>query len=246
MWRKIVGIGICILAFGASFSFQNCARQLESSSWNSIESSSTSKSVEDLTLDVVTDPHPETPNYKDQIEVEPLTTNRILTSRILLSVFGPSLENFLAYNIAWKPEDFGSGFSIYETKLSASANCDNKRLIEYPCQNIYLEVNVPNTQALNARREAWRAHICYFAVAYNPMILHAVQQVSSQATLANLPEVNSENLSKAFRLFYRSQPIESGPILDSLQIVSQDEQTELNKWKSILLTLCLSPHWQVL
>lgn len=149
--------------------------------------------------------------------------------------------------IAWKPEDFGSGFSPYEIRVATNvADCKANPSFEYACLRLRAINDAPNSQGLNARREAWRAQACYTAVSSHPAMLYAIKQVMPNASLAAAPEINEGNIMKAFQLFFRSQDLAEPEVMDAIQIVSQDESTLLNKWKSIFLTLCLSPHWQVL
>jgi hypothetical protein len=183
--------------------------------------------------------------YVSKAQVNPLVANRVLMTNIFTSIFGPAITPVAASNMGKNSTDFGSGFSIYDRVISA--NCAKDRDAYVLCATgDSMDFNVEPNISLNIRREAWRIRTCHSAINSNTALLFALKKISSVATLTKPPSVSEENLNSAFRLFFRSKPLPDVQLLDSLAIVAAQEDNEKNKWQSVLLALCLSPHWQVL
>jgi hypothetical protein len=186
-----------------------------------------------------------TNTYVSKAQVNPLVANRVLMTNIFTSIFGPAITPVAANNMGKNSTDFGSGFSVYDRVISA--NCAKDRDAYVLCATgDSMNFNVESNISLNIRREAWRVRTCHTAINSSTALLFALRKISSGATLTKPPSVTEENLNTAFRLFFRSKPLPDVQLLDSLAIVAAQEDNEKNKWQSVLLALCLSPHWQVL
>lgn len=54
-----------------------------------------------------------------------------------------------------------------------------------------------------------------------------------------------ESIKKAYRIFYRLEE-PSGEVIQALMGVAERKPTQLGKWRSVMITLCMSPEWQQL
>lgn len=219
--------------------FQNCGKQTQSAAINN------SLDEGDLIIrdDDKTD-KADTP-YLRRVQVNQMVANRILTANYFIDIFGPSIENTVASLIAYQAADFGSGNSIYDKVITTAADCNKTKSIYTPCNNAEpLRLTTPATIGANIRREAFRVRSCHTAVKYRTM--NALQKIDPKATPSKIPAIDDKNLEKAFHLFFRARKAPSDEILDALTIVSQKKTTPLEQWKDVILSLCLSPHWQVL
>lgn len=219
--------------------FQNCGSK------NHSTASATFSSLD--TGDLITpEPEPEDPEkvYDRRVEANQMVANRILTANYFKSIFGPDIETTVATLIAYQAQDFGSAFSIYDRVITPTADCNKTKNIYTPCNAVGMSLEALPNVGTNIRREAFRIRSCNTAVKYR--ILNAVQKIDSKATSAKPPEINDANLTKAFHLFYRGRPAPTEDVLDALTIASQKQTKPIDKWKDVILSICLSPHWQVL
>lgn len=237
-WRKTTLLISFFAVLGFSL-FQNCAQN------KAQVAKSASKEVEgelDVPEEVIVDVEP--PEFVEKAQVSQMVANRILTSNFFISIFGPGATNVVATNVGFHEKDFGSGFSIYETV--ATADCAKVKNLLVPCSVQASDPQTSSNMGLNIRREAWRLRTCHSVVGVNANLLFALKRIQPSALLTSPPDINDDNLDKAYQLFFRAKPLPDHSLLDALTIVSQKESDPINKWRSVLLTLCLSPHWQVL
>lgn len=165
-------------------------------------------------------------------------------SNIFVSIFGPNIKTTAATLIAQQPGDFGSGYSVYDRVITPAADCGKTKDIYSPCNLIAMKLDALPNIGVNIRREAYRIRTCSAAV--KTSVLTALKKFDNKATTAKPPEINDANLTKAFHLFYRGRKSPSTEVLDSLLIVSQKSSAPIDKWKDVILSICISPHWQVL
>jgi hypothetical protein len=242
MWRRWMNkslIAICVLLSLGALTFQNCAQNKYAAH---VIASEDSPSQLEIPADdpVVTEPLP----YAEKAQVNKMVANRVLMTNFFISIFGPQLKNLASLYMGYQASDFGSGFSIYDSIFTS--DCSKNRNPYSPCSGVVIDFQTPPNVGLNIRREAWRLRTCHRAVAINAALLFALKKIDSHATLTSLPDINEANLDKAYQLFFRAKPLPSNELIDSLTIVSQKESDKLKKWQEVILTLCISPHWQVL
>lgn len=219
--------------------FQNCGNKTHSA--DTIASLGTGDLI---TPDPKDDPKDD--EYVRRIEANQIVANRILTANYFISIFGPDIETTAAAYIANQSGDFGSGNTIYDRVISSTpAECNAKKNIYKPCSTgDALKLDTPATIGSNIRREAYRIRTCHTAVKFRT--LDALKKIDATATSTKLPAINDANLTKAFHLFYRARKAPTQEVLESLTIVSENQTKPLDKWKDVILSICLSPHWQVL
>lgn len=173
-----------------------------------------------------------------------MVANRILTANYFKSIFSAKVETTATDLIASQASDFGSSFSIYDRVITPAADCNKTKNIYSPCNTAAMKIDAPHNIGVNIRREAFRIRMCSTAVKSH--VLEALKKIDSKATSAMPPAINDTNLTKAFHLFYRGRQKPNTQVLDSLIIVSQKATAPMDQWRDIILSICISPHWQVL
>jgi hypothetical protein len=226
---------LILLSFsGSLFVFQNCAQP--KSGFGTIEQGS---------LELPQDEVPEEPFDKvEKSEVSTQNANKVLTSNILISIFGSAAKNIVTTYISNNSADFGAPNSIYDrvVKKDCSTN-GTPGLICTTSPPLSLQTS-PNV-GLNIRREGWRLQACHDITKRTDTIKNAFKKINSDRS-STTPKVTAASVNKAFSLFYVAKPTPPGSLTDSLQIVAQESEDRMEQWQMIFLTLCLSPHWQVL
>lgn len=235
--KKIVALISIIILF---FVFQNCGKK--HMSVESVDLASL-----DTGLIIVEEPDDESLTTDDpiarKVQVNQVVANRILVTNYFVAVFGSKITNYVTSLIAEQPNDFGSANTIYDRVISS--NCNDVKNIYSPCAtNVPLAISAPDNIGVSVRREAFRLRSCHYGVKY--LAIEALKKIDSKATTAKPPAITYGNISKAFQLFYRGRRPASTEVLESLMIVSQNKSKPIDRWKDVLLTVCLSPHWQVL
>lgn len=222
------------------FVFQNCGKK-----HMSVES--TDLASLDTGIIVVEDPEEEPLTSDDpiarKVQVNQLVANRILVANYFVAIFGSKITNYVTTAIAEQPNDFGSANTIYDRVIAS--NCTTAKNIYSPCAtNVPLSVSASDNIGVSVRREAFRLRSCHYGV--KNLTIEALKKIDSKATNTKPPAITYGNISKAFQLFYRGRRPATTEVLESLMIVSQNKSKPLDRWKDVLLTVCLSPHWQVL
>jgi hypothetical protein len=217
--------------------FQNCGKKEHST-----EGIASLGSGELIIPDPEPDPEPDV--YTRKIQANQIVANRILMSNYFISIFGKEVETSVTNLIATQAGDFGSGMSIYDRVITSTTDCSKTKNIYSPCNTVAIKLDAPPTIGANIRREAFRVRACSNSVKTN--VLNALKKFDSKATTTKPPEINDANLTKAFHLFYRGRAAPNTEVLDSLLILSEKSAKPIDKWKDIILSICLSPHWQVL
>ncbi len=236
MWPKKWIFSVIILSFaGSFFVFQNCA-QPHSSFGNMNQGS----------LVLPDDDDPVEPFEKvEKSEVSAQNANKVLTSNILLSVFGSAAKNIITTYISNNTADFGGPNSIYDRVVKA--DCATNGTPGVVCNtSTTLSLQTSPNVGLNIRREGWRLQACHDITKRTDTLQAAFKKINANASTAT-PQLNNTTVNKAFSLFFIAKPVPPGAVTDSLLIVGQDaDGNTLAKWQQVFLTLCLSPHWQVL
>jgi hypothetical protein len=219
--------------------FQNCGSKMTTSQVNFA-----SLGDGDLIVPEPTEKPPvEVLEYKSNAFVNQMVANRVLTTNYFKSIFGDDFLATASSYIGRQASDFGSSFTIYDRVVTT--DCATKRNPLTLClRGDTLDLDAQPTIGVNVRREAWRIRACH--VATKLKTLNALKKIDAKTTSAKIPEINDENLEKAFHLFFRARKSPSIELLDSLTIASQRADKPIDQWKNVLLALCLSPHWQVL
>ncbi len=235
MWPKKWIFSTILLSFVATlFVFQNCA-QPKTGFGNMNQASLEIPDEEELV---------EPFEKVEKTEVSPQNANRVLTSHILMSVFGTAAKNIVATYISNNTADFGSPNSIYDRVVRT--DCSTNATPGVVCNtSVTLSLQTSPNVGLNIRREGWRLQACHDITKRTDTLRNAFKKINSDKS-TNTPALNNANINKAFSLFFIAKPAPSGAVTDALRIVAQDHESTMEQWQNVFLSLCLSPHWQVL
>lgn len=240
MWVKKRKINAFLASFILmSILYSNCGPAMEA---NTQSFSNTSFENNQL---YTGDPHGTTKLVK-QAYVQPLFMNRTLTFNVFKDIFGT--EKIFEFNrdIAHASTDFGMGYGIYEGVSTTTAACNAHTNPYYACNENKLDLQSKPTFGANAPREARRMSACERGLNDDKSFEHALKKISSDASLAEPPQMNMKNYQRLFELFFRGRPLPDETFFDNFTIVSNRESDKTEAWRKIILGVCLSPHWQVL
>jgi hypothetical protein len=74
----------------------------------------------------------------------------------------------------------------------------------------------------------------------------ALANALAHLNAGTIPAATDENVLKAFRLFYRSQPAPRPAVLGALKGTLPAQVTQASDWSPLLYSLCTSSEWQIL
>ncbi len=181
-----------------------------------------------------------------EASVVPLYYNRHVTYNLLRDLFGPSLQTELIRDIAWVSEDFGSAFGLYQNIHLSQSDCNNKSNPFYKCRNGSMDMSTKPVIGVSSPREARRMSACQKGVDQDASLAHAFKRIQSSATLANPPKAELKNYQRLYQLFFRGRPLPKENLFDSFDLVVQNEADPRLAWEKLILSVCMSPHWQVM
>ncbi|MCB0378351.1 MAG: hypothetical protein KDD33_07650 [Bdellovibrionales bacterium] len=242
MYKKLkILFGLCLLA-SLPLLYQNCGE----GNFAANISSEGDNSKQEIIIDVGDeDDDDKNKTFKKHIEYKALTADRMLIYNTMISVFGPTMQSFMVASVAWQSSDFGSPWDPY-AKIN-HADCTKIRDPYYACtRGIILDLDAPPIAGVTAPREGRRITACEAATQNNGALQYAMKKIDPAATLAKPPELSDKNLSRVFELFFRGKPLPSANLTDALKIAHQAETDAKEGWRSVIKSVCLSPHWQVM
>lgn len=223
-WQRALTVSICGALMAACF--QNC---------------SPLKVTEDLSSELGQLQSVET---RTQTTYMPVLADRYYLRSLFESVFGPTTATVDSAKIFFNTQVNGSPCSIYENH-AARGNDGVLRPVD-PMQACSINAPARLVAQVNPRgtvsREALMARACSDLSNNNQTFAYALAQVSSEP----LPQATDENIIQAFQLFYRIHPEPTPQLLTALKGVLQEGGLSIDNWKSLIYTICVSPHWQVL
>ncbi|MBY0384011.1 hypothetical protein K2X05_02540, partial [bacterium] len=135
---------------GSLFVFQNCAQP--KSEFGNMNQGSLVLPEDDEPLEPF--------DRVEKAEVSSQNANKVLTSNILLSVFGPAAKNIITTFISNNTADFGAPNSIYDRVVRA--DCSTNGIPGQVCNtSTPLSLQTAPNVGLNIRREGWRLQACH-------------------------------------------------------------------------------------
>jgi hypothetical protein len=232
-------ISLVSLIFVSFFLYQNCS----SEEFRAVGSSNDNLGL--VNVDVGKD-HPNVRRAITKAEVQPLYMNRRSVTHLYRDIFGPSINREAAIHLGWATTDVGSSWSPYQVLPIGNAICDREPTINFLCRNSTLDLRTPPNTGINAAREGRRMSVCYHGVQEEESFNFALNRIQEGRSQTNLPDLSEANLHRLFELFFRGRPLPPTSFFDSLELLIQNSETPEKGWQNALLTVCTSPHWQVL
>ena len=176
-------------------------------------------------------------------------TTRYYVANVLLGIFGGTpvdsnvntLVNALILN---QPGIFGGPCHNY----SMAPNTAPGDYINGDCGNVSANTQLSVMPADNSGREAARIRVCKQVLSLDPAVLNAASLVrSAKISSTTITTPTASDLQGAMNLFHPGTPSSafSPNEITKLSNLVSAASTPVNQWRLVLLTLCISPDWQV-
>lgn len=172
--------------------------------------------------------------------------DRYYVLSVLHKVFGSAVMG-TASSINTMNTIFGGNFDAYDiVKDDVTLKTINTSPEGYPLTAVNSTPNGDLIGPLNPIRVATTIKTCEDIVKNNTLLLNAIKNATNDQTLttAKLPYPFKEDFINAYNLFYSADPIKDTTV-NALICVADAEANALEQWRSIFLTLCITPEWQI-
>jgi hypothetical protein len=241
--RRVVGIGISLVALLVTGSFQNCA---ESGMFSASSERGAAESVE---VEMNHEDHyvPLSLKAEEDTKSEALLADRYYIRSLLEDIFGPAAQSTASSRaLMTNVQVNGSPCSLYEDHRQVNP-ADVTKLIRADfmqvCSNASADrVNGQVLPKVTVTRQALIAVACSDLVASNQAMGYAFSKFSK----AEVPPATDENLLAAVNLFYRNGPEPDQGLMDSMREMFSPAGATLDDWRGLMYAICVSPQWQML
>jgi hypothetical protein len=146
--------------------------------------------------------------------------------------------------------DFGGACDLYEASEVPDPGT-GAAMREFPSRACNSEISSVMPALSNPMRFAITARRCEALIGGTSTlrVSRLLSQVFPDWSLAQAEQSNyapnPDSIKRAYRIFYRlDEP--SDEVVQALMEVASHKSTQLGKWRSVLITLCVSPEWQQL
>ncbi len=184
------------------------------------------------------------------VQMSPRIGDREYIFNVLLYVFGPSADALITSIIYNNSAAYNGSCSQYEAVYSAGGVPLNGNYIiddaKANCNNSSLNLPVVGTE--NSIREGARLQACEILVNNDNTLFYAIEKevgtVANRTTFSINP--TSTTITKIYNRFYPGFAID--PVfLNNLLNISQSSQltTSKDRFKLVLLTVCMTADWQI-
>ncbi|ATH09152.1 hypothetical protein BIY24_14730 [Halobacteriovorax marinus] len=163
------------------------------------------------------------------------TLDKFYIYNFLLSTFGPHNKEILKKNILSRPEVFAGGCLPYKVSIYRKDNSEEVENDEDRCINHPDEIGDPSFAPITSIRQSLIESACIEILGNEKSFTYFGKKLGFE--LNQKPSI--ENLNKVVDIFFYKKSVASR---------YQSTFITLDKisWKTVLLTLCKSPEWQVL
>ena len=231
--------------------FQNCKVAFDSAHLESVEEKSESDVFEEP---VIVDPkNPDDPDPNEdhglrkttETTYQPVLADRYYLRSLFTNIFGPSAEAVDSTKLTNNALDHGSPCSLYENQYVYNASNGKKTAMfaMRACAG-----NSPNyliafvTPKVTVSRQALISRTCSDLTNNTTTLKFALSRISSEA----IPAGTDENVLKLFRLFYVTHPDPDEDLIKTLSYMLPTQGATLDQWRTLIYTVCISGHWQIL
>jgi len=168
-------------------------------------------------------------------KVDYRTLDKFYVYNFLLSTFGPHNKDILKKNILSRPEVFAGGCLPYKVSIYRKENSEEVENDEDRCINHPDEIGDPSFAPITSIRQSLVESACIELLGNKESITYFEKKIGFK--LKQPPSI--ENLNKVVDIFFYKK-----------SVANRYQTTFMNidkiSWKTILLTLCKSPEWQLL
>ena len=176
---------------------------------------------------------------QEDYAVELQIGDRSYVESVLLQVFdakGTSAESYILSDIYSRVE-FGGACDIY-----SSADNGTTTSREFPKENCYTGVGIVQPSNSNPMRFSLTTNVCERLVADSARMAVIRNKIFTDKQWRKPDDVS---VNKAWGLFFPTYSADSS-IVRELKELGELSGSDENAWKHIVLTMCISPAWQVL
>lgn len=181
-------------------------------------------------------------NYRnlasDDYDVVPYVTTRAYVESTLNQIFG-STGDTTVESAVYQKKEFGGACDRYApSDTGASA-------YEFPRSQCYTGITIVQPSNSNPMRYSYTAKICESLVNNATRFTYAMKQIiPAYVAGQKLADPSDASIIKAYQLFFQSES-PSAEVVNALKGISSSSTMSDEAWKRILVTLCVSPEWQV-
>lgn len=228
--------------------FQNCKVAFDST-LSSVEKTSEDEFFEEP---IIVDPKkPEDPEpgedhgikKKTETAYQPVLADRYYLKSLFTNIFGPTTETVDSTKMFNNALDHGSPCSLYEDQ-HALVGAKKTRMfpdrICAPTLPSYLIAFV--NPKVTVSRQALTSRACSDLTNNDTTLKYALKRISSET----IPSSTDENVLKLFRLFYVTHPDPDEELIETLSYMLPTQGATYDHWRTLIYTVCISGHWQIL
>jgi hypothetical protein len=177
-------------------------------------------------------------------QVNALVAPRSYIESVLIQVFAISNSDTSTLDLLKNKIYFNGSFGGECDPYAAGEN-SNKQ-IEFPreiCDDVK-GLTVDSRPIPNPARYAWTADVCEeLAIGrLNPVMN---QIIPNWSTMVSKPVPDPTGVTKIYQLFHR-QRVPAANVLTALLDVGKASPDQIEAWRNILISICISPTWQYL
>ena len=200
-----------------------------------------------------TPPAPE-PGEQSRLQA-PRLANRVYLDAVFEDIFGVNTvtyrdsgeteDSFIYRNIQSRAEIMGGPCDRWATGYYSPSNNPWDKRADLPKETCIQRANaalgmVPTQSVI---REGWIINTCEILLENNSGagLDHAINRIFNGTGMQN---PNAQTLQTAYQLFYPAQPLPTN-VRTALQTVADGVSSTRDKWKWVILSICMSPGWQV-
>lgn len=245
--RFILLFAICTVVI---LPFQNCKGGFESAQ---ISSDSLDLGSEEIPTDNEPDPTQPVPDTGQthglpvvtETSYEPILADRYYLHALFNNIFGPRTDFVDSTKVAINALEHGSACSLhedykaYDKTTKKYARVDTMKICDPRGASLLIaQVNPKGT----VTRQSLITRACSDLTTNVVTLNYALKRISTDT----IPAATQENVVTLFKLFYRSQPEPKPALYDAMLSSLPPQNVTIEDWRSLIYTVCISGHWQIL
>lgn len=173
-------------------------------------------------------------NYQSEIQM----ADRAYIESVLLQVFNASGTAAAAYiqSDVYQKIEFGGACDVY------AISDKNATTVEFPREQCFNGIGLVQSSNNNPMRYSLTTKVCERLVIDTDRMNAVKMKIYSDG---KWKKPDAASLQKAWSLFLQTGSLDQGSVNGLLELANVSSGDE-DAWKNIVLTMCMSPEWQVL
>lgn len=238
---SVLKVGAVILLVLSILPFQNCSQQNDDSQL--LTQLADADGVEQLHDD---EDHDTPIAPSESLEEIKSMMDRDLLVSMFGDIFGPEILKLASLRrIKTEKAIFGGPCSVYDhfNSVRAAGKIDPAAT---PCVHSQSANSLlaPIHPTANVLQQALINKVCSDGVDNATSFGYVINQLKEDPAVT-VPANSEANAAKLFALFYRGKPVPPPEVTEGIQLLV-GEPASKSGWKSAILNICLSSHWQAL